>query len=139
MCWFIHGAVQGTADKNRRDRLKNELDLLNGRHNCHIAPGTKHDLKMALLSESPDYRVTKGCCDCDSAVGLHDPDAIEVRDFAALIAEVCALPDVKGISFCKTWIGERNKREIDVNLSETDLPRLLADLEPNTLYNIKSV
>ena len=136
MCWFIHSALQGSADKDGVKRLENDLELLNAGHGCRIALGTKHDLKMALLSENWDYRVTKGCCDCESPVGLHDPDAPEVRDLAALIAEVCALPDAKRLSFCKTWVGERNKREIDVKLSETDLPRLLADLEPNTLYTL---
>ena len=136
MCWMIHSALLGSTDEKQADRLKNELELLNGRHGCRIALGTKHDLKMALLSDCWDYRVTNGCCDCDSPIGAHDANAPEVQDFAALIAEVCALPAAKRLSFCKTWAGERNRREIDVKLSETDLPRLLADMEPNTLYTL---
>ena len=136
MCWMIHSALLGSADEKQADRLKNELELLNGRHGCRIVLGTKHDLKMALLSDNWDYRVTRGYCDCDSPIGAHDANAPEVQDFAALIAEVCALPAAKRLSFCKTWAGERNRREIDVKLSETDLPRLLADLEPNTLYTL---
>ena len=136
MCWIIHSALQGSVDKKQMGRLKEQLDLLNGKHECRIALGTKHDLKMALISDNWDYRVTKGCCDCDSDIGRGAADAPEVVDFAALIAEVCALPAAKRLSFCKTWAGERNRREIDVKLSETDLPRLLADLEPNTLYTL---
>ena len=48
----------------------------------------------------------------------------------------CALQGAKTLSFCKTWAGERNKHERAVKITGADLPRLLADLEPNTLYTI---
>ena len=129
VCWFLHGALQGRVDESA-------LNGLNGRYGLRIAPGTKHDLKMALVSENWDFRITDDCCDCDSKIGRGDPEAPEVSALAGLIAEACALPGAVTLSFCKTWAGERNKRERAVKLSEADLPRLLADLEPNTLYTV---
>ena len=129
MCWYLYGALQGKVDAEA-------LDAVNGRHDGRIVPGTKHDLKMALLSDDGDYRITDGHCDCESDIGRHDAEAAQVVDLAELIAEVSALPGAKTVSFCKTWAQQRNRRESSLKRSETDLKQLLADLEPNTLYTL---
>ena len=129
MCWFIYAALQGDVDAEA-------LNAVNARHEYRIAPGTRHALKMALVDEDWDYRMTDGCCDCDSAVGEHDPDAAEVLDMAALMGEACALDGAEALSFCKTWRNDRCKREQALKRSEVDLRRLLADLEPKTLYTL---
>lgn len=131
MCWFLYGAANGDIDEK-------ELDKINSAHRCRLTQGTKHELKTAVLSDNCDYRITAGfrICDCESEIGTHHTDAVEVIDFAALLNEICALPGAKTVSFCKTWVHERNKRECQLVCSQTDLRRLLADLEPRTLYTI---
>lgn len=129
MCWFIHGALQGKVDEET-------LDAVNRAHACHIVSGTRHDLKMAIVNQTWDYRITEGCCDCESEIGAHDPDAEEVLDLAGLIAALSALPGAESLSLSKSWDGERNKHERNLKLSGLDLRQWLADLEPNTLYTV---
>ena len=131
MCWYLYGAVNGRVDETA-------LDAVNRRHRCRLIRGTRHAVKMALAEGSADCRITLGfeMCDCGSDVGGHDPDAGQVRDMAAMIGEVSALPGAETVSLCMTWIGERRKRETVLKRSETDLARMLADLEPGTLYTV---
>ncbi len=42
MCWFIYGVVQGDVDDDA-------LNSINSRHDCTLARGTRHDVKMAAL------------------------------------------------------------------------------------------
>ncbi len=109
---------------------------VSGRRERRLARGTRHDVKMAALSADDAFRVTRGACDCDSAIGAHDPTADGVRDLAGLIREMGGLPGAKAASCCKTWAGERNKRERRLKLAEVELERFLADLEPGTLYTL---
>lgn len=129
MCWYIYGALQGNVETEA-------LNAVNNRHTCHMVKGTRHALKMALLSGAWDYRITDGHCDCESDIGAHDPNAAEVADMAGLIQECCALDGAKTLSFCRTWVNERNKHEKSFKVSEVDLRQLLADLEPSTLYTL---
>ena len=129
MCWFIYGAVSGHIDEDA-------LAVVNARHECHIIRGTRHDLKMAILSDGWDYRLTNSFCDCDSDVGRHDPNAPLVKDLSALLTDVCTLSGADTVSFSHTWINTRNKREKTMKLSDIDWPQLLADLEPSTLYTV---
>ena len=129
MCWFLYGAVNGQVDENA-------LAAVNARHECHIIKGTRHDLKMAILSDGWDYRLTSSYCDCSSDVGKHDPSAPLVKDLAALFVDVCALSGADTISLSHTWINTRNKHEKALKLSDVDWPQLLADLEPSTLYTV---
>ena len=129
MCWFIRGALQGNVDADA-------LSAINRRHNCSILQGTKHTVKMAILSDSSDCRITDGCCDCDSDIGKHDPNAPMVRDLAALIEDVSILQGAEAVFLCKAWVQRRNKHEQTLKLSDVDLERFLADLEPSTLYTI---
>ena len=129
MCWFVYGAVQGDMDEAA-------MGSVSERHECRLVCGTRHDVKMAALYVDGAFRVTRNVCDCDSAIGAHDPTADEVRDLAGLMREVGGLPGAKTISCCKTWAGERNKRERRLKLAEVELERFLADLEPGTLYTL---
>ncbi|MBQ6430944.1 MAG: hypothetical protein IJJ99_03600 [Oscillospiraceae bacterium] len=129
MCWILHGALKGGVDPAA-------LEAINKKHVCHLSAGTKHDVKTAVLSCNGAFRLTDGCCDCESDVGRHDPDAAQVRDLAALIAEAGALPGAESVSLCKAWDTQRNKRECVLKLSELDLRQLFADFEPGTLYTI---
>ena len=103
MCWFLYGAANGDIDEK-------ELDKINSAHRCRLTQGTKHELKTAVLSDNCDYRITAGfrVCDCESEIGTHHTDAVEVIDFAALLNEICALPCAKTVSFCKTWVRSNN-------------------------------
>ncbi len=130
MCWFLHSTLRGDVDENA-------LQAINDQHFCHIARGTRHDLKMAVLEDNWDYRVTENCCDCECGIGRHDPDDEEVVDLAALIAEVGALPGAKTLSLSMTWACTRNKHEQSLKLSELDLRQWLADLKKSTLYTIE--
>ena len=133
MCWFIYGAVQGDVDDD-------SLNNINSRHECTLARGTRHDVKMAALSEFVDerYHVTGNGCDCDSPIGAHNANDAMVQDLAHLLREVGELPGSETIHICKTWIGTRNKHEIKLKLSDTDLVKLAADFEPATLYTLTS-
>ena len=127
MCWFIRGAVQGNIDAEA-------LNKINKEHDCHILQGTKHDVKMAVMSDELSFRVTDWCCDCDSDIGEHNQNSSQVIDLSELIAEVGELDGAQNIYICKTWIGQRNKRETALNIAEEDLKQIFADFEPNTLY-----
>ena len=129
MCWYIYGALHGDVGAEA-------LNAVNSRHDCRMARGTRHALKMALLSDAWDYRVTRCYCDCESEIGEHDHDAAQVTDMAALIEECCALDGAKTLSFCLNLENERNKREQTLKFSEVDLRQWLADLEPSTLYTL---
>ena len=131
MCWFIYGAVQGNIDDE-------DLNNINSRHVCRLAKGTRHDVKMAAQSEVivEKYHVTRKGCDCDSPIGEHNMNDDQVQDLAHLLCEVGELPGSDTISIYKTWIGTRNKREIKLKLSNTDLVKLAADFESSTLYTL---
>ena len=129
MCWFLYGAVNGRIDEDA-------LVDVNARHECHIIKGTRHDLKMAILNDGWDYRLTNNNCDCDSEVGRHDPSAPLVKDLSALLTDVAALSGTDTVSFSHTWANTRNKHEKTMKLSDVDWPQLLADLEPSTLYMV---
>ena len=129
MCWFLYGAVNGQVDENA-------LAAVNAIHDCRITKGTRHDLKAAILNGDWDYRLTGSPCDCDSDIGKHDPGASLVKDLSALLIDVCTLSGADTVSFSYTWVNTRNKHEKAMKLSEVDWSRLLADLEPSTLYTV---
>ena len=57
-----------------------------------------------------------------------------ILELCDLITDLSVLPGAEQINICKTWTGKQNKKEIKMNLNETDLPSFLADLKENTLY-----
>ena len=134
MCYFLYGSLYGDVSEAEYLNVKNKYGL-------KISLGTKHDVKNAVRATAEefvqdDYRITDWICDCDSPVGGHDPADPTVIELSNLITELSALPGAKQINICKTWTGKQNKKEIKMNLSEADLPTVLADLKENTLYSL---
>ena len=133
MCYFLYASLYG-------DIPASDYQSVQKRYPYKISPGTKHDLKLTVAAAEDcvqsDFRCTDWVCDCDSPVGQHDPDDPMIRSLGALISELAALPGAKQIHLCKTWAGRRNKREIRLKLSDTDLPEFLADLQENCLYSL---
>ena len=131
MCWYLYGAVHGNINEK-------DLNAINQNHQCRLVSGTRHAVKMAIQEDNWDYRITKDyeMCDCGSAIGGGDPDAAQVQDMAVLMDSISELPGVKDISFCLTWVLDRNKHESTLKRSETDFVQLLTNLKPRTLYTI---
>lgn len=131
MCYFLYGALWGDVSELEYVTVKNKYGL-------KISLGTKHDVKNAVKAAAEfvrdDYRVTDWVCDCNSPIGGHDPKDPTVIELSNLITELSALPGAKQINICLTWTGKQNKKEIKLELRETDIPTFLADLKGNTLY-----
>ena len=131
MCYFLYGSLYGDVSESEYVDVKNKYGL-------KISLGTKHDIKSAVRAAAEfvqdDFRITDWICDCDSPVGKHDPTDPTIIELSNLITELSDLPGAKQINICKTWTGKQNKKEIKINLDETNLPTFLADLQENILY-----
>ena len=134
MCYFLYGSLYGDVAE---DEYRSVLD----KYKYKITLGTKHDVKLAVKAAASivedKYRITDGVCDCDSAVGRHDPNDPEIQELRELILDLSTLSGAKQINICKTWTGRQNKREIKVNLGDIDVSELLANLHENCLYSIE--
>ena len=135
MCYFLYGSLYGDVSESEYVDVKNKYGL-------KISLGTKHDVKNAVKAAAEfvreDYRITDWNCDCDSPVGKHDPTDPMIIELSNLITELSALPGAKQINICKTWTGKQNKKEVQLKLSDTDLPTFLADLKDSILYSLES-
>ena len=133
MCYFLYGSLYGDISESEYVDVKNQYEL-------KISLGTKHDVKNAVKAAAEyvqdDFRITDWICDCGSPVGNNDPTDPMIIQLTNLIQDLAALSGVKQINICKTWTGKRNKREINLEFSDTDLPSFLADLKENTLYSL---
>ena len=127
MCYFIYGSLYGDIDKDK-------YDAISAKYEYKIRLGTKHAVKMAVKNEAADYRVTNWCCDCDGPICGKNKDNDELLQYEALFNEIKNLKGVKHIYFCKTWAGSINKREITVDLKNTDIRTALAEMNENNLY-----
>ena len=133
MCFFLHGALNG-------DVSEAEYESVIGKYEYNLARGTKHDVKIAVKESTMivkrEFRVTDWMCDCDSPVGKHDSKDPVIVDLSNMISELAALSGAKQINICKTWIGKRNKKEVNVNIKDIEIPVFLADMEENVLYSV---
>lgn len=133
MCFFLHGALNG-------DVSEAEYESVIGKYEYNLARGTKHDVKIAVKESTmivkTEFRVTDWMCDCDSPVGKHDYKDPVIVDLSNMISELAALSGAKQINICKTWIGKRNKKEVNVNIKDIEIPVFLADMEENVLYSV---
>ena len=131
MCYFLYGSLYGDVSESEYVNVKNKYGL-------KISLGTKHDVKNAVKAAAEfvqdDYRISDWICDCDSPVGKHDSTDPMIIELSNLIKDLAALSGAKQIIICKTWTGKQNKKEINLKLSDTDLPTFLADLQENMLY-----
>lgn len=131
MCYFLYGSLYGDVSESEYVNVKNKYGL-------KISLGTKYDVKNAVKAAAEfvqdDYRISDWICDCDSPVGKHDSTDPMIIELSNLIKDLAALSGAKQIIICKTWTGKQNKKEINLKLSDTDLPTFLADLQENMLY-----
>ena len=127
MCYYVYGALYGKIDKS-------EYKAIEDKYEFKIHPGTKHDVKMSLLNELNDYRVTDWMCDCDSPLGDGDPKSKYIQIYADLFEEIKKIKGAKHIYLCRSWTGTRNKHETKLKLDEIDIKETLANLERNNLY-----
>lgn len=129
MCYIVYGGMDKAAD----DR---EYAQVSAKATYHFRLGSKHDIKMCVVNQSEDFRVTDRMCDCDFPIGNQDESAVELRELASLIHSLSKVKDAKCLYLCKTWSGRRNKRERAVKIEEINLISFLANMEMNCLYQI---
>ena len=129
MCYILYGATDKSINK---DDYESALKKSQYRFNI----GTKHDVKMCIVNDSYEYRVTNWSCDCDFPVGKSDESAKELIDLASLITALKNARDSKCIDISKTWAGTRNKSEKILFIEDIELVPFLANLEVDCLYRI---
>ena len=129
MCYYAYSAVNpeiNTADHER---------LLRG-SSFFFRPGTKHDIKMAVAKETDDYRLTDWYCDCDLGLCEGGAQVPELREIAECLRNLQKARNAKCVYLCKTWTGDRNKKEETVHIEDLDLTEFLASMKTETLYRI---
>lgn len=129
MCYFAYSAVN--PEVNAADLVRLTRDS-----GYHFRPGTKHSIKMAVAEESGDFRLTDWCCDCDLPLCGGDAGAPELRALAECLKTLRKARGVKCVYLCKTWAGDRNKKEETVHIDDLELAEFLAGMQTETLYRI---
>ena len=129
MCYFAYSAVNPEVNAADLERLTRDSEY-------HFRPGTKHDMKMAVAEEAGDFRLTDWCCDCDFPLGKSNAQAPELPELAAQLEKLRLVRGIKCVYLCKTWAGERNKKEEAVHIDDLNLLPILAGMRTETLYRI---
>ncbi len=129
MCYILYGAVNKEINESDRENI-----MKNAKYN--FESGSKHDIKEAAANENYSYRVTRGQCDCDFPVGLHDSGAKELGDIQKLLFELKTARGVKCIYLARVWAGKKCKKEVQVHIDDIDIPAFLAEIENECLYRI---
>lgn len=129
MCYFVYGAMDKAVNLKDYECVKKKHDFV-------FNIGTKHDIKMSIVNESHDYRVTQWVCDCDFPLGSKNREAEEINELQALIEELRTVSDAKCLYLSKTWIGTKNKKEETIHLDDVDIKDFLANMETDCLYRI---
>ena len=129
MCYFLHGAV------NKGINEKDYLEVSEGNY-YHFNIGSKHDVKTSVLEAPGDFRITNGCCDCDTALGAHDKNHEEITEFCALLEDMRLIRDIKCVYISKNWAGKINKSEECMHIDDVDLAEFFAEMKENCLYRI---
>jgi len=125
VCYYIYGALSGNL---------NDYETVANNYEIKLPVGTKHDVKMAVKQVDFNYRVTNGCCDCESELGKGDAEAEEVKRFERLINDMKSIKGAEHIYLCRTWNGKTNKNEKRLKLDDINIRNVLADFEENCLY-----
>lgn len=129
MCFFLYGAVnEGINQKDYEEISQGNF------YHFHI--GTKHDVKMAVLENDEDYRITEGCCDCGSAIGEKNPNHDEITELCNLLNDMRLIDNIKYVYMSKNWVGHINKREEHHHIDDINLAEFLANIKENCLYRI---
>lgn len=129
MCYFAYSAVNPKVNSGDLERLTRDSGYF-------FRPGTRHDIKMAVAEESGDFRLTDWCCDCDFPLGEGNAQAPELLELAAQLQKLRSVRGIKFVYLCKTWTGDRNKKEETVHIDDLNLPAFLAGMKTETLYRI---
>ena len=129
MCYILYGAIDKSID-----RSDYEAALHKSPYKFNI--GTKHDVKMCIINDSYEYRVTDWVCDCEFPVGEKDESAKPLVDLAALINKLKNSRESKYIYISKTWSGRKIKNEKNIHIDDIDIISFLAHMDKNCLYRI---
>ncbi len=129
MCYFAYSAVNPEVNPEDLAKLSRESPY-------YFQPGTRHDIKMAVAEESGEFRLTDWCCDCDFPLCEGNAQAPEVMELAAELEKLRTVRGIKCVYLCKTWSGDRNKKEVTVHIEDVDLPEFMAGMGTETLYRI---
>lgn len=129
MCYILYGATDKAIDPT-------DYEAAVRKSAYKFSIGTKHDVKMCIVNDSYEYRVTDWVCDCDFPVGKKDEGAKQLIELAELINNLKNAKNSKCIYISKTWVGGRNKTEKSINLNEVDIVPFLANMDLDCLYKI---
>ena len=129
MCYFLYGAVNKGVNQEDYDEISKE-------YSYHFQIGTKHDVKMSMLENADDFRITDGSCDCDTALGRHQSNHEDITELCHLLNDMRLIRDINCVYISKNWVGRTNKREECYHIDDIDLAEFLADIKENCLYRI---
>ena len=129
MCYFLYGAV------NEGINQKDYEEVSQGNY-YHFNIGTKHDVKMAVLENTDDFRITEGCCDCGTAIGGNDSNHEEITALATLLNDMRLIDNIKYVYISKNWIGKINKKEEHCHIDDINIAEFIANIKENCLYRI---
>ncbi len=129
MCYILYGATDKAINTEDYTRASQKSPY-------KFTLGTKHDVKMCIINDSYEYRVTNLVCDCDFPVGEGNEEAKELIELASLIIDLKNARNSKCIYISKTWTGKKNKTEKTVHIDDINIVSFLANMELNCLYRI---
>ena len=129
MCYFLYGAV------NEGINQKDYEEISQG-NSYHFNIGTKHDVKMSVLENRDDHRLTKGCCDCGSAIGGKNPEHEDITELCNLLNDMRLIDHIQYVYMSINWVGRINKREEHYHIDDINLAEFLANIKENCLYRI---
>lgn len=130
MCYILYGAVNKEIDLEDYREIEQASPY-------SFRPGTKHDVKMAILRDDASFRVTDWVCDCEFPIGSKNPEAMELKELERLFHSFQKAKGARNIYLSKTWAGKRNKTEESVRLADIDVPSFLAEAVLDRLYQIE--
>ena len=129
MCYILYGATDKAIDQ---DDYKAALK----KSHYKFCIGTKHDIKMCIVNDSYEYRVSDWVCDCEFPVGKKDASAKPLIELSMLINELKNARNSKCIYISKTWAGRKNKTEKNIHINDIDIVSFLANMDLDCLYRI---
>ena len=96
MCYFLYGAVNKGVNQEDYDEISKE-------YSYHFQIGTKHDVKMSMLENADDFRITDGSCDCDTALGRHQSNHEDITELCHLLNDMRLIRDINCVYISKNW------------------------------------
>lgn len=129
MCYILYGSMDKSVNSDDYNKALKKSKY-------KLAIGTRHDVKMCIVNDTGNYRITNWVCDCDFPVGKHNKDATEIKDLASLINDLKDCENSKYMYIALAWTGKTVKAEKILNINEIDIISFLADMESDCLYRI---